>query len=82
MTKTCTVFVTLLGPWSPSLKAPSAIGTLISSFVCYMTVVTLKTFIWLDLLVNPAGSESKLIDVALHASPAARTSVYPNVSRR
>ena len=26
------VFVTLLGPWSPSLNALSAIGTLISSF--------------------------------------------------
>ena len=26
------VFVTLLGPWSPSRKALSAIGTLISSF--------------------------------------------------
>ena len=31
--KKVTVFVTLLGPWSPSLKALSAIGTLISSFV-------------------------------------------------
>ena len=29
------VFVTLLGPWSPSLKALSAIGTLISSFSNY-----------------------------------------------